>query len=173
MTNSISKYLSIQNRKLLFNALVLPHFDYCSSVWSNATNSNLETLVKLYKRAGRMLLGVPWTTPTSEVLTSLGWTTLVDRWKYNKCSTLFNVLLSKNPSYIYENFSLSRQNHRYPSRHATSNGLTLPLVKTNFGKRTFHFDSCLVWNNLSDATRQASTKSTFKRLCKKDIEKSA
>ena len=171
MTNSISKYLSIQHRKLLFNALVLPHFDYCSAIWSNTTNSNLETLVKLFKRAGRMLLGVPRCTPTSEVLASLGWTTLHDRWKYYKCSILFNVLHTKTPSYLYEKFTFSRQNHRYPSRHATSNGLMLPKVRSNFGKRMFHFDACLEWNSLSDTTRQATTKLAFNRLCMKDIEK--
>ncbi len=31
----IKKYLSIPSRKLFFNAYVLPHLDYCATVWGS------------------------------------------------------------------------------------------------------------------------------------------
>ena len=40
----------------LYNALVLSHCDYCSSVWSKTTNSNLETY--LYKTGNSLISNV-------------------------------------------------------------------------------------------------------------------
>ncbi len=42
--------LSKDYRKQLFNTIVLPHFDYCSQVWSNSTKSVLDPIIKLQKQ---------------------------------------------------------------------------------------------------------------------------
>jgi len=68
---------------------------YCSSVWSNPTNSSLtERLVKLQKRAARVILEVKdILTPTSSLLKSLSWMPINDFYTFRK--RFFNVQNSK------------------------------------------------------------------------------
>ena len=41
----------------LYNTLVLLHFYYCSSVWHDGNNTNIDKLFKLQKRAARITTG--------------------------------------------------------------------------------------------------------------------
>ncbi len=57
---------------MLFNAIVLSHFDYYSQVWTNASKTYLLHIInKIHKRDGMMLLHVPKGTPTEEALSHL------------------------------------------------------------------------------------------------------
>ncbi len=58
------RYLSLEHSKMLFNAIVFPHFDYCSQVWTNASKPHLNIIIKLHKRARKILLQVPKRTHT-------------------------------------------------------------------------------------------------------------
>ncbi len=64
--SEVVRYVTLDYRKLLFNTIVLPHFDYCSQVWSNSTKSVLDPIIKLQKRDSRML--------TEHVFKELKWT---------------------------------------------------------------------------------------------------
>ena len=41
----------------MFNALVLPHFTYCSNVWNDGSCEHIEKLYKLQKRAAHVING--------------------------------------------------------------------------------------------------------------------
>ena len=60
----VSRYLPVVQRKMLYNAMVLPYFNYCSITWATADQKHLDVLERLQKRAGRMVLGVPSRTST-------------------------------------------------------------------------------------------------------------
>ena len=49
--------ISTESLKRLYDALVLPHFDYCSLVWDNCTDGFKDRLQKLQNRAGRIIIG--------------------------------------------------------------------------------------------------------------------
>ena len=43
---------------MLYNAMILPYFNYCSITWSTADQKhNIDVLERLQKRAGGMVLG--------------------------------------------------------------------------------------------------------------------
>ena len=44
-------FLTAETKKLLLNALVTLYIDYCSEIWSSASNSNLARIERLYRRA--------------------------------------------------------------------------------------------------------------------------
>ena len=52
---SIASYLTKETKKLLINALVMPHFHYCSPAWSSATQGRLSKLNKKLQSAKRFL----------------------------------------------------------------------------------------------------------------------
>ena len=53
----VSRYLPVVQGKMLYNAMVLPYFNYCSITWATADQKHLDVLERLQKRAGRMVLG--------------------------------------------------------------------------------------------------------------------
>ena len=52
----LSKYVNQNSLKQYYNSYVLPLFDFGCVVWGNTTNANLTRLVKLQKRAARIIL---------------------------------------------------------------------------------------------------------------------
>ena len=55
----IKKFLTLHSRKLFFNAYILPHLDYCCTVWGSSTSESLNLLLKFQKRAVRISLLMP------------------------------------------------------------------------------------------------------------------
>ena len=49
LLNRIKQYLNVPTRKLSYNAYILPHLDYCHSIWGNA-NSELISSVDKFKK---------------------------------------------------------------------------------------------------------------------------
>ena len=60
----------------LYNSIVQPHFDYCSAVWRDCSNSLQE---KLQNRAARVVTGDNYEIRSSDVLDKLNWQPLTQR----------------------------------------------------------------------------------------------
>ncbi len=75
----------------VYNAIILPHFDYCSLVWSNCSDYLLDTLQKMQNRAARIITGRPYDIPTKEIFRELNWQSLPDRWEKNKLMFMHKV----------------------------------------------------------------------------------
>lgn len=67
--------------KLVYNAVVLPHFDYVDVVYGWACKYLTERLQKLQDRAGRLILHINRDShiPNSEIHNALNWESLHDR----------------------------------------------------------------------------------------------
>jgi hypothetical protein len=166
LLSRIRHFLPMKQRKMMFNALVLPHFDYAASVWCNTSQKHLNTLILLHKRAGRLLLEVPRDTPTEWVYANLGWKTPHFRWKKQVVTLVFKTMNGGAPAYLSDTFKLSRNQHFHNTRHASNGNICIPKVKTEYGKRTFHFSGATLWNSLPPETRSASSLAVFKRKMK-------
>ena len=68
--------ISKDGLKALYQALVLPHFDYCSLVWDNCSGELKDKLQKLQNKAGRIITGDSYYSSATDTLSKLGWTTL-------------------------------------------------------------------------------------------------
>ena len=53
----IKKYLPYQTRQTFYHSFILPHMDYCSTLWGDA--SAAERIHKLQKRAARVITYSP------------------------------------------------------------------------------------------------------------------
>ena len=49
------KYLNINSLRTLYYSFLYPYFDYCIEVWGSATDSHIQTLIKLQKKAIRII----------------------------------------------------------------------------------------------------------------------
>ena len=60
----------------IFNGLVKPQFDYCSTVWGCCSNSLADKLQKLQNRAARILLSTAFDSNTADLFCRLNWKNL-------------------------------------------------------------------------------------------------
>ena len=91
LLNRIKCYLSIPIRKLFFNAYILPHIDYCCTVWGNLNTTLTNTVVNFLKRAERIILDKDMETPSLELFSELKWMRFPDRVIYQKAVLTYKI----------------------------------------------------------------------------------
>ena len=156
LLKEIKKYLPLDARKLFFNSYVLPHFDYCCVIWGNCS----QRLVKLQKRAARLILNKDYNTRSHVLFSELGWMPLNDRITFKRAVQVYKCLNENNSGGLSDLFTYNRDVHYHNTRVAS---------KDNLHKERNHAKcvSCLgtntcTWNNIPPPIRNAKTASNFK-----------
>ena len=57
--------MDLKTRNLFFNAYILPHFDYCNTIWGHSSSEIQTRMLKLQKKAARNILDVDYSHPSS------------------------------------------------------------------------------------------------------------
>ena len=97
----VSKGTAIQ----IYNALIMPHFDYCSPVWDCLSGTLSDKLQKLQNRAARVITKLPFDTSSNYLLSTLDWEGLFLRRKKQKELTMFKIMNGLAPDYLQSLFS--------------------------------------------------------------------
>ena len=146
---AIRKIRDLVDRETLisvYNALVNPHFDYCSEVWDTMGVGLSNRLQKLQNRAARVIMNFSNDIPGPEALNALGWENLVTRRAKTKAKTMYKVLNKLAPSPLEKLFEHKRNITQYNLR-GSSTSLQLPQPKTEKLKKSFSYDGAKVWNS--------------------------
>ena len=56
LLSKIRSYLTTNHRLMFYNAYIKPHIEYCSIVWRNVSNNNINKINKLQRRACKLIL---------------------------------------------------------------------------------------------------------------------
>ena len=65
-------YLPREGLIMYYNGYILPLFDYCCIIWGEASDSNIDKIYKLQKRAARVILNAKYDVPSLELFKKLG-----------------------------------------------------------------------------------------------------
>ena len=147
----------------IYNSIVLPHFDYCSSVWGNCGKVLRDKLQKLQNRAARVITFAHLDTPSSEALDSLNWESLEQRRLRLDSNFMYKVTHGLTPNYLFELFKKTSERHNYALRGAEHN-LVLPKPMRDFRKRSFSYRGAVTWNSLATQLREAPSLSSFRNI---------
>ena len=157
---SLRRTLPVDTLKLLFNAIVLPHFDYVDIIYDSTTKTNKERLQKLQTRAARIISGSGPRTHRAVMFKSLGWLSLQQRRNVHKCVMIYKCRNNLAPDYLRDLFFTNDDTHSYNTRNAAD--FRLPKTRTEFYRRSFLVSSQLLWNNLPNNLKQHHTLNSFK-----------
>ena len=90
LSGNVSKRIGVVKRVKYFlpqeilltlaNALVIPHSDYASSVWSSCSATDQAHLQVLHNRLARTILSANIRTPIDDMQSSINWIRLSNRW---------------------------------------------------------------------------------------------
>ena len=93
----IRQNLPLHSRIMFYNALINPHLLYCCTIRGNASNERLNDLLKLQKRAARIILQTSTDTPSVILFQKRGCIPILNQIKMRKLLIVFNILKNKAP----------------------------------------------------------------------------
>ena len=103
----IKLYLSTENRKHIYS----PSFWFCCVILGNCTHYLEEKLVKklvrLQKRAARVILDCDFYTPSSTLFSDLKWMSFLERVIYMKAIQMFKTIRGDAPEYLMSSFTFA------------------------------------------------------------------
>ena len=108
----LSKYVNQDSLKLYFNSYILPLFDYGCVDWGHCSANNVDRLLKLKKRAARIILQAEFNTPSNQLFNILNWRPIQKRIQYYTCILVFKSLNNLTPEYISEMISKPSITHQ-------------------------------------------------------------
>ena len=161
----VRRYLPVRHRVMLFNTLVLPHFDYASIVWSNTHAKHLNRLIGLQRRASRVIMGL---NSSDEAMDKLKWTPVDVRWSYQRAVTMFKVAHGLAPSYLSDKFKSPSESRRHGpvTRGQTTKNFEPSASVTNWGRRRLASHGVFIWNNLPGPLKLCAKLHEFKTQLK-------
>ena len=68
----LANFVSVDVLKKLYQGYILPLIDYGSITWSGTSDANLERVLKLQKRAARIILQTDYSTTSLKMFAELG-----------------------------------------------------------------------------------------------------
>ena len=166
LLSKIKKYLNLESRKLFYSGYILPLIDYCIIIWGSCSTECLNRIVKLQKRAARLILDTDFLAPSAPLFEKLGWMTVYNRITYHKCVLIFKCLNDEAPSYLIEKTNYISQSNHYQLRSAVSGDLCVPKSKTELFKKSFCFSGPSTWNSLPVSVRNSKSIVVFKNKLK-------
>ena len=144
MLRKACKVIPRESCLTLYNAMILPIFDYCAVVWDYCSKAEREHLDKLHRRVASIIEG--YTVSQSLISYTFRWPTLQSRGDYLKYMLGFKSLHGLASAYLLNEFSHVRDIHSYNKRHRDL--LRLQLARTTKYQSSLRFSGDKIWNTL-------------------------
>ena len=143
----------------MYNTLVVPYFDYCSSVWGCIGKCQSKRLQKLQNRTARIIPNSDYMTPSSCLLHDLGWDTLEKKKDVLNSWRLLCIRWSII-TFVFAFMNFFKQNRKLRD---SAHNLFIPRPLAEAGKRSsLHYRGATLWNSLSTTSKTQITVTGFK-----------
>ena len=159
LLSRIKVFIPINYRIMFYKAYVQPHLDYCSIIWGSTKQSNIQVLVRLQRRACRIILGEQYTT-LNEALDKINSLNIKHRISLQKAKFMYRVSQNAVPSYIQTmfNYNIRRPDHL---RSSNKTDFLIPKPNTELFKGSMSYSGVKVWNNIPNDIRQCQSIQSF------------
>ena len=155
----------------LANSLVSSKLDYCNSLNSGISQSNLNKLQRIQNSLARVITNTSKYQHITPTLKKLHWLPIKQRIDYKLCLLTYKTLTNQQPTYLYN--SLSFPSHSVSTRSSDSLVLSIPYVRSSLGKRAFSVICPRLWNSLPPDNRNSNSLPTFRSRLKTHLFKIA
>ena len=136
---------------------------YGSTIWSNCSADILTRILKLQKRAARVILGADTRSNSVNLVNKLGWVPFYDEAKV-KCSLVLNRLQENCPSYMYDLLKCNADLHTCSGRYSALNLVCPRYNRESEGGRTFSVSATRLWNSLPINLKIGTCVTSFRKV---------
>ena len=161
LLQQIKHFLPIDSRKLFFNIYILPHFDYCSIIWGNCSQTQMSRLEKLQKKAARIILDKnyhDYCIRSADLFGELKLMPLKERVNYNIVIQVYKCINGLSSQGLNNIFPHCTEIHS----HSTKSADNFQLYCRPTHHKSFSSRGVNVWNNIPADFRLAKSLSKFK-----------
>ena len=148
---------------LLYLCLIQSQIDYCCEIWGAHAINQTEHIIKLQKRAARMILCCDFHTPSKEMFSQLKWLPFNDRVTYFKCVFMYKCIHHLSSNFYHDSFVFVSDTHSFNTRHAANLNLIIPRARTEQYKHSIFYSSIFLWNNLPIEIKTSNSLNIFKQ----------
>ena len=163
----LSPYLKKNQRIIYFNAVIKPLLMYASAVWTSCNKEVLGRVLRMQKRAARIILEAQRKSRTVTLFNNLSWIPFYNEAYIKRCELAFKRINgSQLPDYLSASLRKNSDVHSRNTRNCDVN-LLCPLHRNiSEGGRTFAVRTVKAWNNLPRSLKTRSLKSFKAELWK-------
>ena len=138
------KYLKRDILCNLYYTFLYPYFTYCIHVWGNACQSYVSKLVKLRKRAIRIITFSQYNSNTVPLYQTLRILNISNIARYVVIQFMYRFKACTLPSIFSDMFTYNRDIHGHQTR--SSNKFHPPCVRTERSKKSIRYYGAILWN---------------------------
>jgi Reverse transcriptase (RNA-dependent DNA polymerase) len=160
----VGRYLSLSTRMLIYKSIVLPHIDYCSTLFWGITSSNMDKLQKLHIKGLKAVLRCDRYTPTKEVLEITNMLTVEQRVTLNTLVFLHKYHNNMLPTYLNKNpiCSITKNLNVYSTRSA--NDICVTRKNKTRSLQSIFYSGSRKYNMLDDNVKIETNIVKFKEI---------
>lgn len=103
-------------------------------------------LYKAQKQAARVILDVPYDTPSAEMFEILKWLPIEKYFKFKKLCMYFKCKHGQVPNHLRDNIQCVKNEHRRSTRFSDTNNVVVPKHRTSFYSNQFFISGAQDWN---------------------------
>ena len=148
---------------MLYKSIVLPHLEYCDTVWDTCAGYLKDTVQKLQNRACKIILRRDRLAHTNDIHRELKLWKLHERRKFHCACVTFRCKNELVPSYLSNIYQPISDIHHHSTRYATAQNLFIVGSSTESGKSMFKHRSVILWNSLPAHLKNCHSLPSFKR----------
>lgn len=163
----INKKLTFNTKKMIYNSIILPHFDFCSTLYIGHTQAQLKSLQKLQNRSLRIILNCEFGTSTKFMLEALNFMSVKQRWTFNTIMFIFKIKNDLTPRYLRNKLQYNNETHDVNTRNR--NELRLPDINSELARSTIFYNGIKMFNEMPPVLRNEKSIRKFKTLLDKYI----
>ena len=116
----IRVFLPLSQRLLYYNAIIRPVLSYVSVIWSSGDKELLNRVLKLQKRAARVILYADRQSSSVVLFSKLHWIPFYEQCNIDKCSIMYKRIHGSLPSYLDDHLVINHKRHSRNTQYGNS-----------------------------------------------------
>lgn len=159
--------LPISSKINICQAILTPHFDYCSSILFLLNKNAIAKMQKLQNKVMRSILWVSKRTSIRKMCEALGWLNVKQRIILNTLTLLFKISKGIGPDYLCKKIKKKKENY-YNTRDGKN--MIIKRNNTKFGNNSIFAKGMRIFNRLPLEVRNIQDVKRFRAECCKIVK---
>ena len=134
--SKIKRCLPHRERIIYYNAMIKPVILYGSTVWTVTSKENINRVLKLQKRAARVILDMDTSARSVDMFKQLDWIPYYHEVKIFKATIACKRINSESPGYLTNRLKLNSSVNNRVTRYSNLNFLCPKYKRVTEGGRT-------------------------------------
>ena len=159
----ISPLLKQRQRETYYNGVIKLTLLYGSMVWDSCNVEHLQSILKLQKRAARIILDAERLTPSVVLFNNLNWLPFTKQSLIKRCALVYKRVHNYiTPIYLNSLLVRNSEIHNRATRHSNINLVCPKYKRKTEGGHTFTIRTIKDWNCMNANIRNNGSLASFK-----------